>query len=142
MKNIFKRSISKDVFNNGVQKSDKLDLTQPQASQYLQNLSRFWEEWLTRLYMEHGIIISTKDKGAQLSEKELDAFKSYAEMPATDQYNELIDFIERCKNTFGIDCSVTKRNYVSTDVLRNEDENNEKENNKNVNDFTTSSENE
>lgn len=116
-------------------KKDMLELTSPQSAEYMQNLSRFHDEMIIRLCLEFGVYVSERDKGAQLNNKELDAFKDYCAISSDDTYCMLKNFAKDCKEVFGIDVKVTPKNFTHTneDII-NESENIEKEDIKGVND--------
>ena len=64
--------------------------------------------------MEHGIVVTSRDKGAQLNESELNAFADYSAISADDTYNNLIRFANDCKEIFNIDVSVSKKEFTTT----------------------------
>lgn len=111
---IFKRRQKSDIFEQGQNVKQTLDITQPNAMIYLQNLSRFRDELIIRWCMEHGIVVTSRDKGAQLNESELNAFADYSAISADDTYNNLIRFASDCKNIFNIDVEVSRKNFTNT----------------------------
>lgn len=111
---IFKRKQKSDIFEQGQNVKQTLDITQPNAMIYLQNLSRFRDEIIIRWCMEHGIVVTSRDKGAQLNESELNAFADYSAISADDTYNNLLRFASDCKNIFNIDVEVTRKNFTNT----------------------------
>lgn len=121
---IFKRSNVTDLLGaNANKQNNTLDLTQPQTAVYLQNLSRFHDEWIIRACLEFGVYVSARDKGAQLNDKELDAFADYCAISADDTYNRLKDFATECERVFGISVSVAPKAFVYTEKdVANEEE--------------------
>lgn len=119
---IFKRSSYKDIFGNNTQQKDTLDLTRPQDSQYLQHLSRFHDELIIRLCLEMGVYVSSRDKGAQLNERELNAFADYCAISSDDTKCRLDDFAKDCKDVFGIDVEIKAKEFIYTEenVKQNE----------------------
>lgn len=111
---IFKRRQKSDIFEQGQNVKQTLDITQPNAMIYLQNLSRFRDELIIRWCMEHGIVVTSRDKGAQLNESELNAFADYSAISADDTYNNLLRFASDCKNIFNIDVEVSRKNFTNT----------------------------
>ena len=120
---IFKRRQKSDIFEQGQNVKQTLDITQPNAMIYLQNLSRFRDEIIIRWCMEHGIVVTSRDKGAQLNESELNAFADYSAISADDTYNNLLRFASDCKNIFNIDVEVSRKNFTNTNdsVVTQED---------------------
>lgn len=104
-------------------KKDMLELTSPQSAEYMQNLSRFHDEMIIRLCIEFGVYVSERDKGAQLNEKELDAFKDYCAIGSDDTYCMLKNFAKECKEIFGIEMKVTPKNftYTNEDIINESD---------------------
>lgn len=111
---VFKRRQKTDIFEQSQQSKQTLDITQPNAMIYLQNLSRFRDEIIIRWCMEHGIVVTSRDKGAQLNESELNAFADYSAISADDTYNNLLRFASDCKNIFNIDVEVSRKNFTNT----------------------------
>lgn len=124
---IFKRSTAQSFFNDSESKNDKtLNLTNPQASTYMQNLSRFHDELILRFCLEMGVYVSARDKGAQLNETELNSFKDYCAISADDTYSRLLEFKEDMKNVFNVDVEIKQKSFVYTekDVEKDESEDN------------------
>lgn len=128
---IFKRKQKSDIFEQGQNVKQTLDITQPNAMIYLQNLSRFRDELIIRWCMEHGIVVTSRDKGAQLNESELNAFADYSAISADDTYNNLLRFASDCKNIFNIDVEVARKNFTNTDDSVSTKEDKEVNNNDN-----------
>ena len=120
---VFKRRQKSDIFEQVQNVKQTLDITQPNAMIYLQNLSRFRDELIIRWCMEHGIVVTSRDKGAQLNESELNAFADYSAISADDTYNNLLRFASDCKNIFNIDVEVSRKNFTNTNdsVVTKED---------------------
>lgn len=129
---IFKRSSAIDLMQND-REHNTLDLTQPQATTYLQHLSRFHDELIQRICLEFGVYVSVRDKGAQLNNAELGAFSDYCAISSDDTYNQLLKWSKKCKEVFNIDIKITPKSFIYTenDVRNNE---NEMENEKNETD--------
>lgn len=128
---IFKRRQKSDIFEQSQQSKQTLDITQPNAMIYLQNLSRFRDEIIIRWCMEHGIVVTSRDKGAQLNESELNAFSDYSAISADDTYNNLLRFASDCKNIFNIDVEVTRKSFTNTNDSVSTKEDKEVNNNDN-----------
>ena len=120
---VFKRKQKSDIFEQSQTTKQTLDITQPNAMIYLQNLSRFRDELIIRWCMEHGIVVTSRDKGAQLNESELNAFADYSAISADDTYSNLLRFASDCKNIFNIDVEVSRKNFTNTNdsVVTKED---------------------
>lgn len=114
---IFKREQRRGIglYDDKVQEKNMLELTNPQASEYLQHLSRFHDEMLKRMSMDFGVQITERDKGAQLNDKELDAFKDFCAIGADDTFCMLKKFAEEVKNIFNLDITVRAKNFVTTE---------------------------
>lgn len=112
----FKRAQKKDYYGNrNPQAQNTFDITNPQNSVYIQNLSRLHQELLERACIEYGIHITTRDKGAQLTERELNAFEDYCAIGSDDTFCQLLEFADNCKNVFGLTVKVTPKNYTHTE---------------------------
>lgn len=121
---IFKKTNVKDFLSTSATRDkDTLDLTNPSTSVYIQHLSRFHDELLIRACLELGVFVSSRDKGAQLTDKELSAFADYCVISSDDTYNMLLEWAEECKRVFDIDIEVTPKAFVYTEkeVAENED---------------------
>lgn len=121
---IFKRASKRQLQDDNSQlKKDVLELTNPQASVYMQNLSRFSDEMTIRIMRELGVYVSERDKGAQLNDKELNAFKDYCAISSDDTYCMIKEWINESKKVFDIDITVKPKNFVYTnDDIANEEE--------------------
>lgn len=121
----FKRAQKKDYYGTrNTSSQNTFDITNPQNSVYLQNLNRMHQELLERACIEYGIHISSRDKGAQLTERELNAFEDYCAIGSDDTYCQLLEFAENCKKVFNIDVKVTPKNFTHTeeDIVDEADE--------------------
>lgn len=103
------------------------ELTHPEVATYLQNLSRYHEELIKRACLELGIYVNNKDKGAQLTEEELNGFKAYTVISADDEFECLKMFCEDMKSTFNIDVEFIPKSFIETEKELEQEENNESE---------------
>lgn len=110
---IFKRTSNPNKFSN-VKQDSILNITNPQTSVYIQNLSRLHDELLVRFCLEMGVYVSSRDKGAQLTDKELSAFSDYCTISADDTLTQLNLFSEEVKSIFGIECDIKPKAFVYT----------------------------
>lgn len=90
-------------------------LTHPETVGYLQHLSRFHDEWLKRAYLEMGVYISNKDKGAQLTTQELDDFKAYCTIGQDDEFEMLKKFCDDMKKVFDVDVEFIPKSFIQTE---------------------------
>lgn len=112
----FKRAQKKDYYGNrNPQAQNTFDITNPQNSVYIQNLSRLHDELIIRACLEFGVHISARDKGAQLNERELNAFEDYCAIGSDDTFCQLLEFANNCKKVFGLDVKVSPKNYTHTE---------------------------
>lgn len=120
---IFKRAQKRDFFTTETQPKDTIDITNPQHSVYLQNLNRQHDTLITRACLEFGIHASAKDKGAQLTEHELNSFEDYCAIGSDDTFTQLKEFANECEKVFNIKVSVTPKKFTHTeDDIVNEEE--------------------
>lgn len=105
-----------DPFDNVNENKDRmLELTSPESAVYLQNLSRFHDELMKRSFLECGIYITSRDKGAQMNEMELDSFKAYCTIGADDELEQLNIFCDNMKKVFNIDVTFEPKSFVQTE---------------------------
>lgn len=110
---IFKRTQAVDL--SGVKKEDVLNLTNPETAVYLQNLSRLHDEIIRRVYMEFGIEVTNKDKGAQLNTEELTQNEDLVALKTNKTYKKLLRYAQECKKVFGIDVKITPSKALTTE---------------------------
>lgn len=94
-----------------------LDLTKPEMIQYMTNYNLLHDELIKRLYLEFGIAIETKDKKAQLTTKELDAYSQLAGASFYQRYKLRQKFAEDANKLFG--CNISVKPYEYFDDLSN-----------------------
>lgn len=111
-RHIFKRSTYKFDGGSGV---DMLQLTSPEVSNYISNLSSIHDELIQRWCLEVGICIDTKDKKAQVNNDETTAFVDYASLCSKSHTRQLDKFVTECKNNLGIEVTVTPSPFVWID---------------------------
>ena len=127
---IFKRANSTSLLVNQTNVKDTLDLTKPETTTYLQNLSRFHEDWLQRACLELGINVSIRDKSAQLTSDELNSFKDYCAISADDTFCQLKEFSKKCKEVFNLNVKVKPKSFIYTEKdIENEERENKDGNN-------------
>lgn len=88
-----------------------LDITKPENIQYMTNYSLLHDEIMKRLYLEFGIAIENKDKKAQLTTAELDAYSQVAGASFYSRYNLRKKFCEDANKLFGINIDVKPFEY-------------------------------
>ena len=111
-----------------------LDITKPENIQYMTNYSLLHDEIMKRLYLEFGIAIENKDKKAQLTTAELDAYSQVAGASFYSRYNLRKKFCEDANKLFDINIDVKPFEYFD-DLSngKNEDFETEKNNPEEVN---------
>lgn len=114
---IFKRAQKRDYYGTGdTTKRETLDICNPQNSTYMSNLSLFHDKLITRMCLEFGVYVSSRDnKRAQLNDKELSAFEDYCAISSDDTYNQIKKSLEECEKVLGLKGTVTAKNYTHTD---------------------------
>lgn len=124
---IFKRTTASGLFGDNVaNRQNTLDLTNPQASTYMQNLSRFHDELILRICLEFGVYVSSRDKGSQMNNRELSAFADYCAITSDDTYNQFLKAFRKIKEIFGVDITCTPKAFVYTEKDVKADEDGEK----------------
>lgn len=88
-----------------------LDITKPENIQYMTNYSLLHDEIMKRLYLEFGIAIENKDKKAQLTTAELDAYSQVAGASFYSRYNLRKKFCEDANKLFDINIDVKPFEY-------------------------------
>lgn len=88
-----------------------LDITKPEMIQYMSNYNLLHDEIMKRLYLEFGISIDNKDKKAQLTTEELDAYSQLAGASFYSRYKLREKAAEDANRLFGIDISVKPFEY-------------------------------
>lgn len=110
---IFKRTANPNKFNN-IKNDTVMNITNPSTSTFIQNLSRLHDELIVRYSLEMGVYVSSRDKGAQLTDKELSAFSDYCTISADDTIEQLKKFAEEMKSIFNVECEVEPKSFVYT----------------------------
>lgn len=89
----------------------RLDLTNPEMIQYMTNYNTLHDELMKRLYLEFGIAIDNKDKKAQLTTEELDAYSQLAGASFYSRYKLREKAAEAANKLFGLNISVHPFEY-------------------------------
>ena len=89
----------------------KLDLTNPEMIQHMTNYNTLHDELMKRLYLEFGIAIDNKDKKAQLTTEELDAYSQLAGAAFYSRYRLRERAAEAANKLFNINISVKPFEY-------------------------------
>ena len=99
-----------------------LDITKPENIQYMTNYNILHDELMKRMFLEFGIAIDSKDKKAQLTTEELDAYSQVAGAAFYSRYKLREKFVEDANALFG--CNISVKPFEYFDDLsngRNED---------------------
>lgn len=88
-----------------------LDITKPENIQYMTNYNLLHDELMKRLFLEFGIAIDNKDKKAQLTTEELDAFSQVAGAAFYSRYKLRKKFAEDANKLFNINITVKPFEY-------------------------------
>lgn len=88
-----------------------LDITKPEMIQYMSNYSLLHDELMKRLYLEFGIAIENKDKKAQLTTKELDAYSQLAGAAFYSRFDCRQKSADRANKLFNIHIEVKPFEY-------------------------------
>lgn len=113
-----------------------LDITKPENIQYMTNYSLLHDEIMKRLYLEFGIAIENKDKKAQLTTAELDAYSQVAGASFYSRYNLRKKFAEDANKLFGINIDVKPFEYFD-DLSNGKNEDFEDKSNENPEEVKT-----
>lgn len=111
---VFKRTSYRDKFG-AAERDNTMNLTQPETSNYISNLTATHEDIITRVCRELGISLDTKDKKAQVNNKEVGGFADYACFCGKSHTRQLELFVKDCKNNLGIDVTVTPSMFIYTE---------------------------
>lgn len=112
---VFKRLNLRSLSNSQDNTIPMIDLTNPQASNYISNYSSVHDEIILRLCSEMGICLNTKDKKAQVNNGELSGFSDYACLCGKSLQTQIDIFIKQCKDNLGIDVTITPSEFVYTE---------------------------
>lgn len=93
-----------------------LDLTNPQASEYMQHLSRYHDELIIRCCLENGIMVTARDKGAQLNDEELTAFESYCAIGGYSLNVQLQEMCDNVKTVLNIEITAEPNSFITTET--------------------------
>lgn len=117
---IFKRNrqlMENEQFFTGLNGDMKtLDLTNPQASEYMQHLSRYHDELIIRCCLENGIMVTARDKGAQLNDEELTAFESYCAIGGYSLNSQLQEMCDNVLDVLGVTIIAKPNSFITTDT--------------------------
>jgi hypothetical protein len=123
-------STLKDLFGESGQ-LQTLDITRPDTVKNLQDLSLFHDEVVKRIAIEANIDIASRDKKAQITTKELDAFSQYGLITFVDKLECRRKMCEDLNTVFGLNVTVepNKDIYeldgVVNELLEREEQTNE-----------------
>lgn len=90
----------------GIDEAHTLNITDINAVDKIQAHSRLYDELLRRFFNNYGVEISTKDKGAQVNNAELDAFDKYTMIGFYDRLNARREGLKLAKELYNIDLRV------------------------------------
>lgn len=115
----------KEDFIEGKDPVTMLQLTEPQHTDKLQYLSKFYDDLLRRVLTFYGHPLSSASKMAQVTSAELEGYTTYSRIYPYIMLNERKDFIERCNAAFGTNYSVDFSKaweHLKNDLVLNNEE--------------------
>lgn len=117
------KAITKKFQNlDGTTNINALQITDPHDIEYMQDLSRFYDEIRKRSSIELlGIDITSKDKKAQTSSDEVNAYATYSKVTLNDKLNARKKLADDINNLFGTEISVDLNEFykeAKNDIIR------------------------
>lgn len=116
----------RDDFSEGDSPVTMLELTQPEHTDKLQYMSKFYDDLLRRFYTKYGHPLSSASKMAQVSTAELEGYSTMTRTYPSVMLESRKKFIDDCNAAFGtsmsVDYSEAWQHLKNDIVLNNEEE--------------------
>ena len=116
------KAITKKFQNlDGTTNINSLQITDPHDIEYMQDLSRFYDEIRKRSSIELlGIDITSKDKKAQTSSDEVNAYETYSKVTLNDKLTARKKLAEDINKLYGTKIEVDLNEFYKEEVKSND----------------------
>lgn len=115
----------RDDLIEGAEPVTMLHLTEPEHTDKLQYMSKFYDDLLRRVLTFYGHPLSSASKMAQVTSAELEGYTTYSRIYPNAMLNNRKDFIERCNTILGTNFSVDFSKaweHLNNDIVLNNEE--------------------
>lgn len=115
----------RDDLIEGAEPVTMLHLTEPEHTDKLQYMSKFYDDLLRRVLTFYGHPLSSASKMAQVTSAELEGYTTYSRIYPNILLNARKDFIDRCNEALGTDFSVKFSKaweHLDNDIILNNEE--------------------
>lgn len=115
----------RDDFIEGAEPVTMLQLTEPEHTDKLQYMSKFYDDLLRRFLTFYGHPLSSASKMAQVTSAELEGYTTYSRIYPNILLESRKDFMERCNNVLGTEFSVDFSKaweHLNNDIILNNEE--------------------
>lgn len=115
----------KDDLMEGSEPVTMMHLTEPEHTDKLQYMSKFYDDMLRRFYTYYGHPLSSASKMAQVTSAELEGYSTMSRIYPDIMYKERKAFIEEVNAAFGTDISVDYSKpwqHLKNDIILNGEE--------------------
>lgn len=96
----------RDDLLEGTEPVTMMHLTEPEHTDKLQYMSKFYDDMLRRFYTYYGHPLSSASKMAQVTAAELEGYSTMSRVYPNIMYNARKEFIDKVNTAFGTDISV------------------------------------
>lgn len=115
----------RDDFVEGAEPVTMLQLTEPEHTDKLQYMSKFYDDLLRRVLTYYGHPLSSASKMAQVTSAELEGYTTYSRIYPNILLDARKDFMERCNDVLGTDFDVEFSKaweHLNNDIILNNEE--------------------
>lgn len=115
----------RDDFIEGAEPVTMLQLTEPEHTDKLQYMSKFYDDLLRRVLTFYGHPLSSASKMAQVTSAELEGYTTYSRIYPNILLDARKDFMTRCNEILGTDFSVEFSKaweHLNNDIILNNEE--------------------
>lgn len=125
IKAISYEGIKSDLLDSGQDPVTMLHLTEPEHTDKLQYMSKFYDDLLRRFMTFYGHPLSSASKMAQVTSAELEGYTTYSRIYPEIMLNERKRFIDEANALFGTDYSVDYSRaweHINNEIILNNEE--------------------
>lgn len=115
----------RDDFIEGAEPVTMLQLTEPEHTDKLQYMSKFYDDLLRRVLTYYGHPLSSASKMAQVTSAELEGYTTYSRIYPNILLDARKDFMTRCNEVLGTEFSVEFSKaweHLNNDIILNNEE--------------------